>query len=310
MKTLTKPIICCGFTPCVQRIIEFEKVEKGSVNRAKKVSIGIGGKGANTARMVKQLGGEALLLEFAGGDNGRLLERMLDEEGVAFRHVEAAGETRICQTLLEEGNPEATELVEEMPAVSDVEWNEMRLLFRSLDLEGAMVAVSGKLPAGVPEEGYAEICKLVAEGGGRVVLDAQGIPLLEALDYSPFLVKINDSELFQATGLYDVDDACKELMKRGAGSVFITRGSRSAFYYDAGHALEIQPLEIPAVNPIGSGDAVTAGLAVAFSGGMALEEALKQGMACGAANAMNLVSGFLKQEDVDRLRTEVEIGTL
>ena len=47
-----KPIICCGFTPCVQRIIEFEKVSKEAVNRALHVTIGVGGKGAvrETAR--------------------------------------------------------------------------------------------------------------------------------------------------------------------------------------------------------------------------------------------------------------------
>lgn len=310
MKTFANPIICCGFTPCVQRILEFGSFERGVVNRAAKVTLGIGGKGANTARMVKQLGGQSVLLEFAGGANGRLLEEMLGSEEIDFRHVETKGETRICQTLLEAGNPEATELVEEMPPVSKGEWEKMMESIGELELEGCLVAISGKLPAGAPVEGYAEICSLVRAQGGRVILDAQGEPLIAALEHSPAIVKINDVELREASGLDDLIEGCERLMESGARSVLITRGSRSAIHVDAGSRLEIIPPKIEAVNPIGSGDAVTAGMAVALNEGREISEALVQGMACGAANALNLVSGYLKREDVASLREQVVLKVL
>jgi tagatose 6-phosphate kinase len=305
MMTSTKPLVCCGFTPCVQRILEYSKLEKGQVNRALRVSLGVGGKGANTARMVTQLGGLPELIGFAGGANGRLLEKMLQNEGVAFQHVEVSGETRICQTLLEAGNPEVTELVEEMPAVSDEEWNRMISLFRSLNLSESVIAISGKLPAGVPVDAYAQITGLVAEQNGAVVLDAPEEPLLLALKYKPQLVKINDVELLQALGGDDVIVASQELLRRGAQSVLITRGSRTAFFMDSARSLELVPPSIDAVNPVGSGDPVTAGIAVELSRGKTMDEALLTGMACGAANALNLVSGLLRLDDVNRLRHEV-----
>lgn len=282
-------------------------VEKGAVNRAVRVSETIGGKGANTARMVTQLGGRAELVEFVGGRNGRLLEAMLDEEGVGYRHVEVEGETRICQTLVEEGNPETTELVEEMPPISADNWAHMLKLFQSLELADAVVPISGKLPAGAPVEAYARICALVHERGGRVILDAPGEPLLLALEHQPALVKINDVELLATVGGVDLSGACRALIQRGAGAVLITRGRRSAFYVDNVRNLEIFPPEIEAVNPVGSGDAVTAGIAVALNNGKPVAEALADGMACGAANALNLKSGFLKTADVQRLREQVKI---
>jgi len=310
MKTPEYPIICCGFTPCVQRILEFGKVARGSVNRAQKVTIGIGGKGANTARMVRQLGGESVLLEFAGGPNGLLLEQMLESEGIDFRHVETEGETRICQTLLEAGNPEPTELVEEMPPVSPDEWERMMSLIGTQPLEGSLVAISGKLPAGAPADGYAEICKLVRERGGRVILDAQGEPLLAALPHVPAIVKINDAELREASGRDELMDGTSCLMDRGASAVLITRGTRSAIYGDSEQRLEVFPPRIEAVNPIGSGDAVTAGLAVALNEGRDIPEALVLGMACGAANALNLLSGYLKAHDVAALTEQVVLREL
>ncbi|MEN8255613.1 MAG: PfkB family carbohydrate kinase, partial [Verrucomicrobiota bacterium] len=238
-----------------------------------------------------------------------LLEEMLESEGVAFRHVEVEGETRICQTLVEPGNPEITELVEEMPPISADEWSRMVALFQSLNLSGAVVAISGKHPAGAPVDAYAQIAKMVAGQGGRVILDAPSEPLLLALKHKPFIVKINDVELLQTCGGNDLMAACRDLIQRGAQSVLITRGSRSAFYVDESKTLEIFPPTIEAVNPVGSGDAVTAGMAIELSRGKDVSEAITTGMACGAANALNLLSGWIKLDDVEQLRSAVRVAS-
>ena len=307
MRTLSKPIICYGFSPCIQRILEFQDVEKGAVNRASEVTIGIGGKGANTARLVRLLGGEPMLIGFAGGNNGRLLEQLLNEHDISFRHVQVEGETRVCQTLIEAGNPDPTELVEEMPPISSGEWSRMVELFKSIDLKGTIVTISGKLPTGAPIDAYAQIAGLVAKQGGQVVLDAFGDSLLLALTRRPLIVKINDTELFETMGGDDLSAACRTLLQRGAGSVLITRGSRSALYMEEGRTLEIFPPGITAINPIGSGDAVTAGLAWELARGVPMEEALTTAMACGAANALNVISGMLNPDDIERLRSLVRI---
>ncbi len=300
-------IICCGFTPCIQRILEFKRVEKGEVNRAGKVTLGIGGKGANTARMIRQLGHDTLLVGFAGGANGHLLEQMLTAEGVAFQHVEVEGETRICQTLVESGHPDTTELVEEMPAITAEDWAGMLELFGSMELHDPIVCISGKLPAGAPVDAYGQIAAMIGEQDGRVIIDAPGDPLLCALEHKPFMVKINDVELMQTIGGEDLIDACRKIIGKGAWSVLVTRGARTAFYVDGLQTLEITPPKIMAINPVGSGDAVTAGIAVALADGYVMSEALVHGMACGAANALNLVSGMLVPADVERLSAEVQI---
>ena len=310
MSPIKKSIVCFGLTPCIQRILEFPSVEKGRVNRAVKTTVGIGGKGANTARMIKQLGGISLLFGFAGGANGRLLEQMLDAEDINYRHVHVSGETRICQTLVEAGNPETTELVEEMPPVDSGEWDRLLQGVDALNLSGAIAALSGKLPAGAPEDGYAQLCRLVAGQGGRVILDAPGQPLMLALEHKPALVKINDAELLQTTGMYHVEIAAQSLLDKGAKSVLITSGAKQAYYVDAEQTLNIFPPKIEAVNPVGSGDAVTAGMAFALNRGKSIEEAIIEGMACGAANALNLLSGFIRLEDVERLRNEVVLKPL
>ena len=307
MNEFSKVVVCCGFAPCVQRILEFDFLKKEQVNRALKVSIGIGGKGANTARMVNQLGEEPLLLGFAGGTNGRLLEHLLDKEGVPYKHVEVRGETRICQTLVAQGTPETTELVEEMPPLEENEWSAMIKLLKSEDLSNAVVPACGKLPAGAPVDAYAQVAFIVKSQGGDLIIDAPGEPLLRTLEHRPALVKINDVELKNTLKGKDLKDSCLRMLALGAQSILITRGAKTAFYVSDSTQFEIVPPKIQAINPVGSGDAVTAGIAVAMAQGRSVQEMLIQGMACGAANALNLKSGFLKMSDVKRLSSEVAL---
>lgn len=304
MQFSSKSVIACGFTPCIQRILEFECVHKGDVNRAQRVTVGMGGKGTNVARIIGQLGTAVELVGFAGGHNGKRFAELAQREGILFRQVETVGETRICQTLVEAGHPEATELVEEMPSLVDGEWRRMEELLTSLDLSG-ITTVSGKLPAGAPVNAYAWVAEQVARQGGRMILDAPGEPMLLALEHQLFMIKINEAELQQSDGGEDLVVACRGLIDRGAQSILITRGSRSAFFVTKSECVELFPPPITAVNPIGCGDAVTAGIAVELNQGGSLFDAVVTGIACGAASALQLVNGFLVPSDAERVRSAV-----
>jgi tagatose 6-phosphate kinase len=303
--SMTKPVVCCGFTPCIQRRLVFEKIVPKSVNRVIEMSEGIGGKGANVARVLKQLGGESLHVGFVGGDNGHHFESLMAESGVDCAHVRVQGNTRYCQTLIERGNPEVTELVEEMPALSLSEWEQMLDLFDGLDLSG-MVTISGKLPAGAPESGYAEMVRRVQARGGRVLLDTAGAPLLSALSEKPFFVKINEHELLGATGQCELRRAARQLLGSTVSALMITRGADSAFLFAGDDCYELVPPVVEAINPIGSGDSVLAGWAYCLAGGERdLLAAARFSMACGVANALQAASGYVDVSDVRRLVDQV-----
>jgi 1-phosphofructokinase family hexose kinase len=286
-------------------MITFQGLEKHGVNRALHVEEGVGGKGANTARVLSQMGADPTLLGFVGGENGRRLERMLDAEGVRYQHVSTEGETRICQTLLEEGRGDPTELVEEMPPLSKMEWSQMEDLISKMDLSGK-VSVSGKLPKGAPEQAFAWITKKVQEAGGQIVLDVPGVPLLEALAQKPFWVKMNYEELSATLGKKtNLEEGAKELLYRGAKNVLITQGASSAFLLNEEGAWTLFPPRIQAVNPVGSGDATTAGILLELASGKSALDAVRLGMACGAANALHLHCGVVTPSEVERLFEQV-----
>jgi len=81
--------------------------------------------------------------------------------------------------------------------------------------------------------------------------------------------------------------------------------------YDVAAAVEravrIAGPELRAVNPIGSGDAFTAGLISALLRGLPLGEACREGAACGAANALTLLAGQVDPADVRRIQADVKV---
>lgn len=143
------------------------------------------------------------------------------------------------------------------------------------------------------------------------MVDAQGPALLAALAARPGLVKPNRTELAATTGRAlvteaDVATAMRELAMRGAQRVVVTAGRHASLAFDGHTFWRVSVPSVEAVNPIGSGDAFTAGLVSRLTRGDDLGEACRWGTAAGAANALTSLAGEINRADVERLARNVE----
>ncbi|MCU0858499.1 MAG: 1-phosphofructokinase family hexose kinase [Pontiellaceae bacterium] len=299
-------ILCCGFFPALQRTIEFASFRHGEVNRARKVSVAVGGKAANAARVLKLLGAEPQLLSFAGGGNGDTVRALLDAEQLPACWVETKAETRICQTLLSADTGGCTELVEENPPLSASEWKAFIKTFAAIQSDFDRIIFSGNLPKHAPQDVYAEL--LSRTGGEKVLIDSSGAPLLAALEQRPAVVKLNAEELratFKSTE--SITELAEELMAQGAGAVGVTQGKDEARLFLSGEAYAFSIPQVNALNPIGSGDAVNAGISYALANGHSLVEAFVFGLACGTSNAMNMEPGVVSLEQIADIARQIQI---
>ncbi|MEC0247530.1 PfkB family carbohydrate kinase, partial [Paenibacillus chitinolyticus] len=64
---------------------------------------------------------------------------------------------------------------------------------------------------------------------------------------------------------------------------------------------------IRAVNPVGSGDAMVAGMVTALRQGRSDADAARFGAACGSANALQMQAGVVTAEDVERIFRSVTV---
>jgi tagatose 6-phosphate kinase len=313
-------ILCIGTTPAVQRVMVFPKLAIDHVNRARLTLEGAAGKSVNVAKVLKALGGEPLATGFLGGDCGEFLRGVLKAKGIQTDFVTVSARTRQCLTVIDEATGTQTELVEESAAVTAADYRRLMAIVRrrlgSVAQRGpAAVVMSGTITPGGPVKLYFECAKLARVAGAVTVVDAQGAPLIEALKARPSLVKPNHAELAATFGNKlkherDVKCAMRRLGERGAERVVVTSGKRPALAFDGRSFWKIFNPAIRAVNPIGSGDAFTAGLVWRLLRGDDLGEACRWAAASGAANALTLMAGEVNRKDVVRLARDVDVRKL
>jgi len=299
-------ILVVGLSPAWQRTLVFEEIMPGKVNRAARVGETASGKGVNVARVASILGADVKLLTVAGGERGRLLKAQLKRQELNARVVPVQVETRICQTLLTRVT--TTELVEEAGPLTSVEVKEVLRVFAQAVREADLVVLTGTVPKGCGDDFYARLVDESIRRGARVLIDAQKVQLRNALKRRPFLVRINRDELAAATGIEcagrkSILPAVGKLMRRGPQWAVIGDGAKIIYVSETPgiRASTFTPPRVETKNPIGSGDAMMAGLAVALVRGQPILEAARFGAACGAANAMTAEPGFVRTADVRRL---------
>lgn len=306
------PIAVVGLTPCIQRTLIFQSLEMGGVHRATKVMESASGKGTNVARILSQLGVPATLISVTGGIRGEHFQRMIKHEN--FRHVliPTESETRICQTLIDESMRRVTELVEESPLL------ETRVLDRVIqNVEGALdsagfFVLSGSPPPGSDPDLYQNWIVRLQASGHRAFIDTQKLPLIHSLKARPYFVKANRDE-WQVTfarkfsSESDIFEFLTGVVGTGVHVAVMTLGPEGACCVHGTNRYRIHHPEVQALNPIGSGDAMMAGIVAALSCRADLPQALQLGTACAIANTATQVSGDVRLSDIEKLLAEISI---
>jgi tagatose 6-phosphate kinase len=305
-------MLCIGTTPALQRVMVFRRLALDAVNRAATTLDGAAGKSINVAKVLQTLGAQPVATGFLGGDRGEFLRVALMEKGIESDFVTVSTWTRQCLTMIDESAGTHTELVEESHPVKPADFDKLRAVVRRRVSECRAVVMSGTIVTGGPANWYFDCTQLAEKAGALSVVDAQGTALIEALKARPGLVKPNRSELAATVGRELKDDAgvmraMRELCERGAQRVVVTAGKEPALAFDGKVFWRIVMPPIEVMNPIGSGDACTAGLVLRLARGDDLGEACRWGAAAGVANALTLMPGEVDMEDVKRLVREVEV---
>lgn len=301
-------ILCVGLTPTVQRTQRFPTLLLGEVNRAAETLTTVSGKAVNVARVLHTLGAPVCLVQPLGGDSGRLVHRSLPcAQEVLWVGDDAP--TRTCCTLL--SGETTTELVEEAARLSEAATERLIGLVLARLPEARVLALSGSLPPGTAPDFYARLC---AATELPVVLDAQKEPLRLALPQQPFLVKPNRQEATAALSLPPESSAlacAQALREAGAQNALVSEGRAGAVLVTSEGAWRVLPPRLVPLNPIGSGDALMAGVLFSYFVQQAtLLDSVRLGTACAAANCLTPTSGEVENKTINQLLSQVVLESV
>ena len=289
----------------VERIIPEDKLRCGEA------TYDAGGGGINVARVIRRLGGEAQAIYTSGGATGRMLQRMLDEEELDHYPVQIRERTRHNFTATDETTSEEFRFVLPGPTLSEAEWRSCLDALFTTEAPPAYMVASGSLPPGVPDDFYAEIARRGRERQVRVVVDAAGEALRLAMEAGVFLIKPNVQELSALVGRElaersEHEAAVMEIVERGQSEVVVLSfGSEGALVATREGCEWFYPPEVEAQSAVGAGDSMVALIVLSLEQGSSLRDAVRYGIAAGAATAAQPGTELCSPEDVGHLAEQV-----
>ncbi|MGE0734104.1 MAG: 1-phosphofructokinase family hexose kinase [Alphaproteobacteria bacterium] len=254
--------------------------------RCEDVRYSPGGGGLNVARVLHRLDCRVHALYAAGGSSGDHIEQLLADEGVSAERVTVAGETRSNLSVVDNSTSEEYRFVLPGPPLSATEWRTIQDRIETLCPAGGHLVASGSLPAGAPEDAYAQLAGIAKTRSCRYVLDTAGKPLLAALRVGVHTVKPSRGELLAATGADDLDAAIRIARQWIAAGrverVAVSLGDQGARLLTTEGVWAIAATQQKTTTTLGAGDAFLAGLVAADLRGLAAEQSLETAAAVAA----------------------------
>jgi tagatose 6-phosphate kinase len=301
-------ITVAGFNTAIDRSIRIDALQAGHVQRATSVTIHPSGKGLHVAQTIAALGEPVQLIGLVNPVHRQRISEHLEKRGVLFHGVEIPGELR-SNLALHENSGRITEILDP-GAVIDASARQRLVdtLFRWAE-NSRYVVMSGSLPLGFADDTYAQWVRALDL---PCFVDASGSALHHAATSGAYLLKPNRDEASELAGhsVSTIDDAvalARSLHARGISRPIVTMGEQGAIGFDGTDAWHASLALDHHESTVGSGDCFLAGVTVALTRNGDLGDALRLGVACGAANAKNEEIGYASLEQISALLAQIRV---
>jgi tagatose 6-phosphate kinase len=298
-------VLCVTFNPVLDTTYFVDEMRPTYRTEAHRVTHIAGGKGNNVARALGLLGAPAVSMVALGGMVGRMVAEVWQADPFEGAPVWVSGETRLQITVIDGRGTQRAFYAPAAPfAAEDAAAAEAT--FDTL-LPGAnAVCLCGSSPGAAADPLYERFIRQARERGALTLLDSYGAALAAGLRGRPDVVKVNAAEAGgllgrEVKGAAEQRAAAEALRAAGAGLAVLTLGEQGALLaVEAGtwHAL---PPPVAAINPIGSGDAMTAGIVAGLLRRESASGAFRRGMAAAAANTLTWDACRFDAGEVERL---------
>lgn len=176
-----------------------------------------GGKGMIVCRGARRLGTAVTAHGFVGGFVGEVIRRGGEEMGVADRHVQILGETRVTPVVIERSTGRSTVLNERGPMVTGDEQDLLGAGLAAAIRLGDVVVSTGSLPPGCAPDLHATVARLALRHGATALVDAHGDALARVID--------ERSPCRSPKSMRPIDCAPEETVTIRAGAEPISRSS-------------------------------------------------------------------------------------
>ncbi|MFH1194189.1 MAG: PfkB family carbohydrate kinase [bacterium] len=283
-------ILTVTLNPLLEKRLFFNKINFGGSNRSANEILKGGGKGINVSRQLGYLGALNSSFTFLGGNNGKVIRHIMAEEKINFTFVPTKSETRYSVLIIEESTGALTNYFSPNNEIQITEAEEFKSKLDKAIQNCSTVIFSGSSPAKETNDIFPYGIKLADKYDKISILDTYGDHLPDCIDAGPTAIhncvdELESSLNISLTDEKDKIDFMDSLYKKNIKLSFLTDGANPIYAskYDFHYKVDVPKIKV--IDPTGSGDAFTAGIAFGLEEAFVFEDMLKTAAALGTANA-------------------------
>jgi len=271
-----------------------------------------GGGGINVARVIRELGGSALVIYLSGGTSGLMLDGLVRDSGIESRRIPIMGDTRVSYTVYERSSGLEYRFVAQGPVLEQSEWQASLVALEEIECE--YLIASGSLPRGVPDDYFVQVAAIAARKEMKLVLDTSGDALRKATERGVHLIKPSLGELEDLIGRKlpepgDQEQAVRGLIDSGAADMIaLTLGRDGALLGTRDGLRRLDGLKVKAKSAVGAGDSFLAAMTFALAQGRDPEDSFALGVAAGTAAVLTMGTQPCPRADVERMYERIVQG--
>lgn len=302
-------IITVTLNPCIDKSSRVGQVVPERKLRCAEPHFEPGGGGLNVSRTVKELGGQSLAIWCKGGYVGDQLHDLLDDYQLEHHPIPIARMTRVNLIVAEDASGQQFRFGMPGPPVASEEADRVVEAVCNTCSEDDLLVISGSMPPGLDERFIATLMHRAR--AKSVIVDTSGETLKHALSVGVLLLKPNLRELSDIVGVplesdEQICDEARKLIAEGkTQAVVISLGSAGALLVMKEECEKIPSPTVRIRSKVGAGDSMVGAMAWQLAQGASIKEAVRWGVAAGAATVMTSGTQLCRRADVERLHGQI-----
>jgi 1-phosphofructokinase family hexose kinase len=305
-------MLVVSMNPALDVRMVVDRLNSGAVNRIRSSKTRSGGKGIHVAHTAQTLGSEVVMTGFLPAIGREYFLDGMAENGIHAEFINVEGKLRTCISLFEEDLQIETELLEPGCSVAPKYLAELKSKIRDLASTSKVVVFSGSLPPGIQSSAYGDLISVCYELGCQTILDTGGKALEKGVNAFPSMIKPNRQEAeelvrFEIKDMEAAYRAARHLAQEKVALAVISLGSEGIVVANSTSTQFAAPPSVEVRNATGSGDCLVGGFAFGLERRLSLEQMIRIGVACGAANAASETTGEIDISLVRELENQVLI---
>lgn len=304
--------VVLSISPCIDKTIFVKELSLRSINRAEKTRTDLGGKGINVATVLKNLEANVFCVGVNYIKSVISIEERLSALEIEHNLISVHDYIRTNTKIFETEKSEMTEINENSATLSKTQIEEIKNKLRAHCKENDILVLTGSAPQNVDSHFYKEIALLFKNKNVKVIIDADGELLKNALLASPFLIKPNLYELQNLikkdiTSKKDIkNEALNLIEKHGVKYICVSLGSEGAILVARERSVFAKANHVDVKSLQGAGDSMVGGICYALEKNT---DMLTSGMAASLASVIREGTELCQKKDfkyfLNKIETEI-----